>query len=637
MASTVEFILNLKENLSAKLKTIGIENEKQLSTWSAVQKQVESANDTMDKMGRSIGSLRQRIDSLKAQKEWIPASNHAAIRAANHEIRDLEKEIDKLNNINGGKLSKWAGQIKDMIPGAVNPLSVAILGIGKAINVGMDAEMQKTNLQTLFQGNTAAAEAMYKKIADYGMKTPYEKTELIEGQKTMMSFGLSSEFAFSKLKQIGDIALGDKEKMKSLSLAFSQATSAGKLQGQDLLQMINAGFNPLQVISERTGVSMEKMKDRMSKGKISAAELSQAFEWATDKQGLFYQGAEKASQTLKGKISNLMDNLAEMAISLYDNVLSPIVKPIADLAVTVFGWVNTGLTSLISGFQRANPVLLTFAGIVGAITLAVIAYNVWQKITATWTTIVTFFKYGEAAAWWAATAPMLLTIAIIAAIIAAIAAVVAVIIYCVKHVTGWGQTWKNITTYMGLAFELFKASLVLTWLGIKNTFMDGFSVIAKGWYKLQSLWDKNSASAGLSKLEAQRNERLQELAAAKGKTDELRKQMSTMTVWALKTDGTSLKQYLGSVKNKVTSGLGIPTPGTGGGGSGGEGNNMPGGKSAANSIATGGSRNTTINITMGKMIESIVFNGGLKENSGDMERQVEEALMRVLYAAQSAG
>ena len=65
--------------------------KKQLDTWAKVQKQVNSANDTMNKMGRSIGSMNERIAALRAQKEWIPSSNREAIRATNREIKSLEK------------------------------------------------------------------------------------------------------------------------------------------------------------------------------------------------------------------------------------------------------------------------------------------------------------------------------------------------------------------------------------------------------------------------------------------------------------------------------------------------------------------------------------------------------------------
>lgn len=72
----------------------------------------------------------------------------------------------------------------------------------------------------------------------------YDKTGLIEAQKTIMSFGIEGEQAFGMLKRIGDAAMGDKQKMQSLAPTFSQG--AGKLQGQDLMQMITAGFNPLK-------------------------------------------------------------------------------------------------------------------------------------------------------------------------------------------------------------------------------------------------------------------------------------------------------------------------------------------------------------------------------------------------------
>lgn len=135
--------------------------------------------------------------------------------------------------------------------------------------VGANAELQLMNLKTLFGGNAEAAEAMYERISEYGKVTPYDKAGLIEAQRTMMSFGIEGEKAFETLKQIGDIAMGDKQKMQSLSLAFAQMSSTGKLTGQDLMQMVNAGFNPLQEISKKTGKSVAELKEEMGRGAIS--------------------------------------------------------------------------------------------------------------------------------------------------------------------------------------------------------------------------------------------------------------------------------------------------------------------------------------------------------------------------------
>ena len=165
-------------------------------------------------------------------------------------------------------LSKWEqklaafGLIGDYVDRACN----AVNGI---VEVGANAELQLMNLKTLFGGNAEAAKEMYERISEYGKVTPYDKAGLIEAQRTMMSFGIEGEKAFETLKQIGDIAMGDKQKMQSLALAFAQMSSTGKLTGQDLMQMVNAGFNPLQEISKKTGKSVAELKKEMERGAIS--------------------------------------------------------------------------------------------------------------------------------------------------------------------------------------------------------------------------------------------------------------------------------------------------------------------------------------------------------------------------------
>lgn len=186
------YVLNLQDNISGKLKQIGINNAQQLDTWDAVQRKVNSASQTMQNMGRSIGSMNERIAALRTQREWIPASNREAIRATNHEIQRLEREIQKLESLDGGMMKKWFNDIKAGIPALVNPLSAAMVGLGKSISLGMEEQLQRQNITTLMGGDTAGADALFNKIAQYGKNTVYDKAGLIEAQKTMMSFWNSS-------------------------------------------------------------------------------------------------------------------------------------------------------------------------------------------------------------------------------------------------------------------------------------------------------------------------------------------------------------------------------------------------------------------------------------------------------------
>ena len=122
----------------------------------------------------------------------------------------------------------------DAISNVVSNFDAAVSGITQA---GATAELQLMNMKTLFGGNAEAAKDMYDRISEYGKVTPYDKAGLIDAQTTLMQFGVEGEKAFTILRQIGDIAMGDKRKMQSLALAFGQVSSNGKLMGQDLLQL----------------------------------------------------------------------------------------------------------------------------------------------------------------------------------------------------------------------------------------------------------------------------------------------------------------------------------------------------------------------------------------------------------------
>jgi tape measure domain-containing protein len=216
-------------------------------------------------------------------------------------------------------------------------------------------------------------------------KTPFGMEDLASASQTMLSFGISAEDSMKYMDMLGDIALGNKEKLGTLSLAFSQISSAGKLTGQDLLQLINAGFNPLQTIADKTGASVGDLKAVMSGGKtskefqklvkdaqkevarlgdnasesskmlaqigdegmISADMVGQAMEIETSEGGRFYQGMLKASKTMSGIISTLKDD----AMNLIGNVFAPLSASIAE---GVLPLVSGYLSSLTNAFEKGG-------------------------------------------------------------------------------------------------------------------------------------------------------------------------------------------------------------------------------------------------------------------------------------------
>jgi tape measure domain-containing protein len=176
-------------------------------------------------------------------------------------------------------------------------------------------------------GNAEAAKYLVQQIQQFAAVTPYHTEELTQNVRLMMAFGQSASQSLAAVKMLGDVAGSDSERLGRLSLAYAQVMAAGKLQGQDLLQFVNAGFNPLQEISQKTGKSLSTLRAEMEKGLISSAMVSEAFASATSKGGRFFGNMEKQSKTLNGLWSTLTDNFQIMMAEL-GGKLVPFIKDV---------------------------------------------------------------------------------------------------------------------------------------------------------------------------------------------------------------------------------------------------------------------------------------------------------------------
>ena len=569
-------------------------------------------------------------------------SGFKKVNSAAEETESLLARIGKasiaINNI---------GQIFQTIAGKVSG------GIGRIIDAGSENELQRLDMTTLFKGNAEAADEMFRKISEYGKATVYDKTGLIEAQKTMMSFGLSGEKSFNTLKQIGDIAMGDSQKMQSLALAFSQATSAGKLQGQDLMQLINAGFNPLQVISEHTGKSMSQLKDEMSKGQISAEMLAQAFTWATEEGGLFYQGAEKAGNSTAGRINQLKDTFDEFLIGVFDK-LKPVIDTCIDFATNIlsflpglFDGIGNAVSGVIDFFSEYRPIIL---GVAGAIAILTVAMNtakismLAQEVMLNILMIKEAIVAGATKIWTGAQALLNAVMAAnpIVLIVAGIMILVGAIVWVCSKITGWGSLWKGVVGFMKYSFYAFIDGIKLYFTTWAEGFMIGLDKIRLGWYKFKEalgIGDSAENKAAIAEINEDVERRKQAIRDAADKVTEnaIKAKESLQGIemgWKKSEKPTSdggLKDKLGingQLEASVNGGLG--------GGDGKDGGGDTETDATTNAIATGGTRNTTVNINLGKMVESINFNGSVGENAGDIERKFEELFLRVLYMAQNA-
>jgi tape measure domain-containing protein len=252
------------------------------------------------------------------------------------------------------------------------------IGVAKSISLGIKNEMQTTSFEVLL-GGKKAAEGLVNELAEYAKKTPYEKLGLGDAAKMMLGFGIAQEKVMPNLKMLGDLAMGDAQKLEQLTRAFSQSASAGKLTGEDLNQMIDAGFNPLQEMSKLTGKSMSELKGSMEDGRISFAMVEETFKSVTGEGGKFHNMADKMSQTVGGKASSMFDAFNDVLLSVY-NVVQPLLLPV--LNGLTYGLENLipTVSWLFSEFQNGNPILFGLAFVIGLVTSAMIFNTIATSI-----------------------------------------------------------------------------------------------------------------------------------------------------------------------------------------------------------------------------------------------------------------
>ena len=257
--------------------------------------------------------LREEIDRLEAKLRGLdlhaPASQ---VHEVEQQLSSARREFNRIASSAakaGADIDNFA---KSMLNAGVKVAGAIGVGVGLKDFVGQMTRVRgefqqiETSLEVIL-GDKEKANALMEEVKDFAKVSPLDLKSTAAATQMMLGFNIEAEKVPRFLQAIGDVSMGDAQRFNSLTLAFSQMSATGKLMGQDLNQMINAGFNPLQIMAEKTGKSIATLKEEMSKGAISSQMVQQAFIDATDAGGKFYQMSERASLTINGQLSMLQD------------------------------------------------------------------------------------------------------------------------------------------------------------------------------------------------------------------------------------------------------------------------------------------------------------------------------------------
>lgn len=242
----------------------------------------------------------------------------------------------------------------------------ASLFINQVVKVRGEIESLEKSFEIL--AGTVQGKKLFAGIKDFAVSTPMMMQDLAKGAQTLLAFNTAAEDVMPILRAIGDISMGNAQRFESLVLAFSQMSSTGKLMGQDLLQMINAGFNPLSVISEQTGKSIGVLKEEMAAGSISADMIKKAFMDATSAGGKFYNMLQIQSEGIEGLKSNFEGAVEDMYNAIGER-LQDIISGSIKMA-----------TSVVANYEKVGKCIAELVAAYGTYKAAVIVLSTIEKL-----------------------------------------------------------------------------------------------------------------------------------------------------------------------------------------------------------------------------------------------------------------
>ena len=340
------------------------------------------SNDAMDDLGASSKDSADALGDLDHAASKSTTSVDKAGKSIKATAQDAKEGAEKVSDA--------AGKVTT----AVLAATAAVVGAGISYNA--ELETYTASFETML-GSADKATAVLDQLRTLAASTPFELGDLAGATQLLLNYGFSADAAVSSMTMLGDIAQGDADKMTRIATAYGQMSSAGKVSLEDIKQMIEAGFNPLQEITETTGESMASLYERISDGTISVDEITAAMVRSTSAGGKYYQSMERQSKTLKGQWSTLQDTFGAATGKLMDGLsdwLSSRGMPAAieatewlgenfqDMLPAIAG-VTAGMVALrtaakfgdmLEDLRKLTAFLGSSAGLIGVATAATLAF-----------------------------------------------------------------------------------------------------------------------------------------------------------------------------------------------------------------------------------------------------------------------
>jgi tape measure domain-containing protein len=313
------------------------------------------------------------------------------------QLEDAQDDAAKSSESSGGRMS----QAWDKARGALGPLmtavkAVAAVTIGAAVaaggwglSVAAETETAMVGFETLL-GSGQAAQAFMSDLSDFAARTPFEMAGLRNSASQMLAAGLEANRVIPIMETLGDAtaAMGTGEEgIAQATRALNQMAVKGKVTGEEMLQLAEAGIPAWDALASKLGVDVATAQEMVTKGQVGVNDIFAAIEEkAGPALGRVTGMMETQSQTLSGMLATLKDTaaieLGKAAAPLVDSLkdalpqITTMIGPLAGTLSTTFGALVPLILTVVGALQ---PVIMSVGGVVASLAMGLAP--IIQRIT----------------------------------------------------------------------------------------------------------------------------------------------------------------------------------------------------------------------------------------------------------------
>lgn len=225
-------------------------------------------------------------------------------------------------------------------------VGMGVAKVAKGLAVGLGAALAASTVKTLkftaalekqavsfevMLGSAERARALMDDLKRFSTSTPFQLADINEGAKRLLAFGTAAEDVVAKMRQLGNAAQGNSEKLDRLVDAYGKLQAKGRASMEELNRFTEAGVPLMAALERQIGVTSEELFDMVTRGEIGFEEVDAALVQLTTDSGQFAGMLEKQSKTLGGLWSTFKDNVSLISSEIATNFTPKIKSALSEV------------------------------------------------------------------------------------------------------------------------------------------------------------------------------------------------------------------------------------------------------------------------------------------------------------------